>query len=120
LKYRILSHFLLSIPIRELARPQQPRECVMRKPIASAALSRLIGSIYDCAVEPERWPETLKLIRDERNFAGASLSVVALPSGNVLLEIMSLSDFAAIERTPQDTHDPVEMWDGMDKQFFTG
>jgi DNA-binding CsgD family transcriptional regulator/PAS domain-containing protein len=41
--------------------------------------------------------------------------VMALPSGNVLLEIMSLSDFAAIKRTPQDTHDLVEMWGGMDK-----
>jgi DNA-binding CsgD family transcriptional regulator/PAS domain-containing protein len=85
----------------------------MRKPIAAAALSNLIGSIYDCAVEAERWPQTLKLIRNELDFAGASLSV--LPSGNVLLEIMSLSDFAAIERTPQDTHDLVEMWGGMDK-----
>ena len=87
----------------------------MRKPIAGVALSNLIDSIYDCAVEPERWPETLKLIRNELDFAGASLSVMALPSGNVLLEIMSLSDFAAIERTPQDTHDLVEMWGGMDK-----
>ena len=87
----------------------------MRKPIAAAALSNLIGSIYDCAVEPERWPETLELIRNELDFAGASLSVMALPPGNVLLEIMSLSDFAAIERTPQDTHDVVEMWGGMDK-----
>lgn len=87
----------------------------MRKPIAAAALSNLIGSIYDCAVEPERWSETLKLIRNELDFAGASLSVMALPSGNILLEIMSSSDFAAIERTPQDTHDVVEMWGGMDK-----
>ena len=87
----------------------------MRKLIAGAALSSLIGSIYDRGVEPERWPETLKLIRNDLDFAGASLSVMALPSGNVLLEIMSLSDFAAIERTPQDTHDLVEMRGGMDK-----
>lgn len=87
----------------------------MRKLIAAAALSDLIGSIYDCAAEPDRWPETLKLIRNELDFAGASLSVMALPSGNVLLEIMSLSDFAAIERTPQGPHDLVEMWSGIDK-----
>jgi DNA-binding CsgD family transcriptional regulator/PAS domain-containing protein len=87
----------------------------MRKLIAAAALSDLIGSIYDCAAEPERLPETLKLIRNELDFAGASLSVMALPSGNVLLEIMSLSDFAAIERTPQDPNDLVEMLGGIDK-----
>lgn len=86
----------------------------MRKPIAATALSNLMGSIYDCAIEPERWPETLKLIRN-LDFAGASLSVMALPSGNVLLEIMSLSEFAAIERTPHDARDVVEMWGGMDK-----
>lgn len=87
----------------------------MRKLIAGAALSSLIDSIYDRGVEPERWPETLKLIRNELDFAGASLSVMALPSGNVLLEIMNLSDFAATERTPQDTRDLVEMRGGMDK-----
>ncbi len=87
----------------------------MRKPITAAALSDVFGSIYNCAVEPERWPETLKLIRSELDFAGASLSVMALPSGNVLLEVMSLSDLATIERTQQDTHDLVEMWGGMDK-----
>ncbi len=69
----------------------------MRKPITAAALSDVFGSIYNCAVEPERWPETLKLIRSELDFAGASLSVMALPSGNVLLEVMSLSDLATIE-----------------------
>src|SRR5260370_32771971 len=87
----------------------------MRKLIAAAALSNLIGSIYDCAVAPERWAETLKLIGNELDFAGASLSVTALPCGNVLLEIMSLSDLAAIDRTLQDMHDLVEMWGGMDK-----
>jgi DNA-binding CsgD family transcriptional regulator len=87
----------------------------MLKLITPEALSDLIGSIYDCAVEPERWPETLKLIRNEPDFAGALLSVMALPSGNVLLEIISLSDFAAIERTQQDTHDLLEMWGGVDK-----
>jgi DNA-binding CsgD family transcriptional regulator/PAS domain-containing protein len=84
---------------------------MMRKLIAPAALSHLIGSIYDCAGEPERWPETLKFIRNELEFAGGSLSVMALPSGNLLLEILSLSDFAAIERT----HDRFEMWGGLDK-----
>jgi DNA-binding CsgD family transcriptional regulator/PAS domain-containing protein len=57
----------------------------------------------------------LTLIRNELDFAEASLSVMALPSGNILLQIMSLSDFAAIERTPHDTHDLVEMWGAMDK-----
>lgn len=90
----------------------------MRRPITAAALSNLFSSIYDCAVEPQRWRETLKfmlkLIRSELDFA-AALSVMALPSGNVLLEIMGLADFAAIERRPRDTHDLVEMWGGMDK-----
>jgi hypothetical protein len=70
--------------------------------IAAAAFSNLIRSIYDCAAEPERWPETLTLIRNELDFAEASLLVMALPSGNILLQIMSLSDFAANGRHRRD------------------
>src|SRR4030081_56180 len=78
---------------------QQPRECGMRKLIDAAALSSLIGSVYQRGGEPERSPETRRLGRSEVDFAGASLSVMALPSGNGLLESRSSSEFGAIERT---------------------
>jgi DNA-binding CsgD family transcriptional regulator/PAS domain-containing protein len=93
----------------------------MRQPIGAAALSDLIGSIYDCAVEPQRWPETLKQIRSVLDFAAASLSVTAVPSGDVLLEIMSLPEFIMrlaklidVSRT-QWRHDLTEAWGGLEK-----
>jgi DNA-binding CsgD family transcriptional regulator/PAS domain-containing protein len=93
----------------------------MRQPIGPAALSEMIGSIYDCAVDPQRWPETLKHIQNELNFGGASLSVTEVPSGNVLLEIMSLPKFIArwaklVELTRSKWGpDAAEMWGGLDK-----
>jgi DNA-binding CsgD family transcriptional regulator/PAS domain-containing protein len=93
----------------------------MRKPIGAATLSGLIGSIYDCALDPQRWPETLKHIQHELDFGGASLSVTAMPSGKVLLEIMSLPKFIArwaklieLTRTKWGPN-AAEMWGGLDK-----
>src|SRR5262249_7028564 len=96
-------------------------ECAMEQPIGAEALSNLIGLIYDCAVEPQRWPETVKHIQNELDFAGASLSVMAVPTGNVLLDVMSLPQFIArwaklinLTRTKWG-HDALDMWGGLDK-----
>ena len=37
----------------------------MAEPLTPEALSALIGSIYDCTLEPSRWEQTLTQIRDE-------------------------------------------------------
>jgi PAS domain-containing protein len=93
----------------------------MRQPIGAAALSDVIGSIYDCAVDPQRWPETLKHIQNELDFGGASLSVTALPSDNVLLEVMSLPKFMTrwaklinLTRSKWGRY-AAEMWGGLDR-----
>ena len=108
-------------PSAELGRTRSSGECQMQKPIGAAALSGLIGSIYDCALDPQRWPETLKNIQHELDFGGASLSVTAMPSGKVLLEIMSLPKFIArwaklieLTRTKWGPN-AAEMWGGLDK-----
>ena len=36
----------------------------MRDPISSRALSELIGSIYDCALDPDHWDRALCDLRD--------------------------------------------------------
>jgi hypothetical protein len=73
----------------------------------------LIGAIYDCALEPERWPATLTRIREALDFADASLSLVALPSGDVLLlDVMSSADPIWIERAPQNREGVIEIWGG--------
>ena len=84
----------------------------MRKALSGEALSHLIGSIYDCALEPDRWPETLTRIREELDFANASLSLLTLPSGDVLLDTMSSADPIWIERAPQNREGVIEIWGG--------
>jgi DNA-binding CsgD family transcriptional regulator len=46
------------------------------KPLSNAELSRMIGDIYDCAVEPSRWFQTLDSIRDRLELAFVQLNFV--------------------------------------------
>ena len=46
------------------------------KPLSNAELSRIIGDIYDCAVEPSRWFQTLDSIRDRLELAFVQLNFV--------------------------------------------
>ncbi|MDR0779835.1 MAG: helix-turn-helix transcriptional regulator [Pseudomonadales bacterium] len=55
--------------------------------VSAQWLSDTIGAIYDCAIDPERWPATLNKIRMELNFATAELNLFSWPSNAVLLSI---------------------------------
>ena len=57
-------------------------------------LSDLIGGIYDCALDPGLWPSLLARLSDALRFEHAALTMTALPSGNVLLNITSGIDDA--------------------------
>jgi DNA-binding CsgD family transcriptional regulator/PAS domain-containing protein len=46
------------------------------RPLSNAELSRMIGDIYDCAVEPSRWFQTLDSIRDRMELAFLQLNFV--------------------------------------------
>lgn len=60
-------------------------------------LSRLIGKIYDCAVDPDHWIDTLTLIRDEFDLAFVS---------------MNYMDFApTYPQTPPDMRTFITEWD---------
>ncbi len=52
-------------------------------------LSDLIGRIYDCALDPERWPEVLADINRRLDFLQATLTLQAMPSRAVLLSVAS-------------------------------
>lgn len=51
----------------------------------SPTISNLIGSIYDCALDAGRWPDTLTELRAALGFCAATLSVHEIPSGDVRL-----------------------------------
>jgi DNA-binding CsgD family transcriptional regulator/PAS domain-containing protein len=87
----------------------------MRNSLSAEALSNLIGLIYDCALEPERWPETLAHLHNELDFANASMSLIALPSGNVLLNLLSGPDSAWMELSSQYGAEVLDQWGGVAK-----
>lgn len=84
----------------------------MDRPISPARLSDLIAAIYDCAVDPGLWPETLGAIRGEMGFATANLSSLALPSGRILLSVSSGIEPAWAERIADYGSDVIELWGG--------
>ena len=59
----------------------------MRQLLSNDELSALIGAIYDCALDRERWPSALHRIRTALDFANASLSLIALPSNKIVLNV---------------------------------
>jgi DNA-binding CsgD family transcriptional regulator len=61
----------------------------MPEVIAPERLSALIGLIYDCAIEPDRWPIAMEAIRVELGLQLSSLDVASLPDGRSLLNYMT-------------------------------
>ncbi|MDX8450344.1 helix-turn-helix transcriptional regulator [Mesorhizobium captivum] len=84
----------------------------MRNPLSAEALSNLIGSIYDCALEPARWPGTLARLNNSLDFANGGVVLQALPSGDMLLDVWSGLEPVWLEQVPQYAADSVETWGG--------
>ena len=64
----------------------------MTEAIDPAALSRLIGSIYDCAIDPSAWDSTIERLRTEFDSQTAVLVLHDVPANRFLL-----SKFIGIE-----------------------
>jgi DNA-binding CsgD family transcriptional regulator/PAS domain-containing protein len=75
-------------------------------------LSRLVAAIYDCALDPGRWPETLREVREALGFSNAMFTVWQAPAGRVLLNALSgiEPDYAAA--LGRHGADIVEQWGG--------
>lgn len=86
----------------------------MTELISASALSELIGSIYDCALDPGLWSATLTSLRDLLGFHNAALTLVGLPKGEVLLTVTSGIESSWLERIPLYGADIVEQWGGAD------
>ena len=84
----------------------------MQQPISNEALSELVGSIYDCAIDPARWPETLVLMGEKLGFRAATLGLYALPSGKFVLDICTGIEEPWLTMMKNTTADAVEDWGG--------
>ncbi|MBP7241982.1 helix-turn-helix transcriptional regulator [Amaricoccus sp.] len=56
----------------------------MNQPVSAAAFSDFVGAIYDCALDPSRWPEVLAALGAEMQFRMSSLILVVAPQGGTL------------------------------------
>ncbi|MBV2149998.1 helix-turn-helix transcriptional regulator [Sphingobium sp. AS12] len=75
-------------------------------------ISNLIGMIYDCALDPECWPEALAAMRRQLGFQYATLALQALPAGIPLLQASSGLAAEWLARIPDYSADFIDRWGG--------
>lgn len=80
--------------------------------IAAARLSDLVGLIYDCAIDPERWPIAMEAIRIELGFHNATLDLIDLPSAAALTSITCNIPSHYLAMMADAGPDIIEQWGG--------
>ena len=76
-------------------------------------LSDLIGRIYDCALDPEGWPDVLADINRRLGFLQATLTLQAMPGGAVLLSVASGIADDWLMRSTAYGPEVIEGWGGV-------
>src|SRR5579864_7664151 len=69
--------------------------------ISYQALSDLIGSIYDCALDPSRWDQALADIKDALDCYGITLTLSDLRYDRLLLQKAAGLEAPALEQLPK-------------------
>lgn len=80
--------------------------------LSAATFSHIIGAIYDCAIDPSRWPSTFGSLREVLGFRTAALAVNALPSGQALIVATDGITPEWLAAMPQYSDDVIEQWGG--------
>lgn len=78
-------------------------------------VSELIGDLYDCVIQPEKWEPILNAIRTELNFANAVLAANALPSGETSIGVSVGISPEWLARMEGYGAEIMEAWGGVDK-----
>ena len=82
---------------------------------AANELSEIIGSIYECALDPAHWPRTLAALRLHMNFVNASLDLFDIPTGKLRMNVMSGIDEIRLSEAPGYGSDMVAQWGGPER-----
>lgn len=80
--------------------------------IAAADFSRLVGSIYDCALDPSLWHDALVELGEALRFRSGSLVLQEMPSARVLISVITGVSEADAARIADYGPDVVEQWGG--------
>jgi len=78
-------------------------------------LSDIIGSIYDCVLDPANWGPTLERINREFVFVNAILGVVPFHAGAHVLNVQTGFDAEWVEALPSYISDSVALWGGSER-----
>jgi DNA-binding CsgD family transcriptional regulator len=81
--------------------------------ISTERLSELIGSIYDCALNPTNWEAVLTSICHDFSFASSLLGVERVP-GRIICQISSGLEPQLVARIPDYRDEIAQVWRGPD------
>jgi DNA-binding CsgD family transcriptional regulator/PAS domain-containing protein len=76
-------------------------------------MSSVIGSIYDCALEPALWPSVLQKIAGLLRFDNALLNLSEVPEGTFLLNVAYNISDEWIAKNQEYIQDVIELWGGI-------
>jgi hypothetical protein len=78
--------------------------------LAPDRLSDLIGAIYDCAIDPGLWPETINAICDVTDCCGGLIAVTDLDPPQARLMKSWNYDSAWLARIPEYADEVARVW----------
>src|SRR5215469_10236182 len=77
---------------------------------SNAAFSGVVGTIYDCALDPALWPDAIAEVCKAANFAAGGIEVTDLSSGSCRIQQYWNFDSHWLERMPEYAGDVAEIW----------
>lgn len=96
-------------PDEIISSPRQRRTAPL---LAVERLSELIGGIYDCALDPTKWPATLARINREFVFADSWLGIVPFGAGPHVVAAQAGADPEWVALTDSYRQETFELWGG--------
>lgn len=83
--------------------------------LETEAFAKIVGLIYDCALDPECWPDALGQVVEALHFRNAALALMDMQTGTTALNITYGIDEPWLGRMPSYTQDVLDQWGGLEK-----
>ena len=82
--------------------------------IDAETLLRLVGMLYDAAIDSALWPVACAAVSEALHFKNASLAIQALPAGDIILNVTSGVEQPWLARIGDYGAEVVDQWGGID------